>query len=65
VLTGEGSPYRERVLDRLALPKSSAQQAVRNLVARAELEAAERGYVFVDPLFALWVRQLAAPREPE
>jgi hypothetical protein len=61
VLAGEGSPYRERVLERLGLPKSSAQQAIRSLVGRADLEAAERRYALVDPLLALWVRRLAAP----
>jgi hypothetical protein len=65
VVAGEGSPYRERVLERLALPKSSAQEALKNLVGRAEVEAADRRYSLVDPLFALWIRRLGRPAEPE
>jgi hypothetical protein len=65
VVAGRGSPYRERVLERLSLNKSSAQQALRNLVGRAEVEPVERGYVPVDPLFALWIERLGAGGEPE
>lgn len=60
VVAGEGSPYRRRVLERLELNKASAQQALRSLVARAEVEAGERGYVLVDPLFAAWIGALAS-----
>jgi uncharacterized protein len=65
VLAGEGSPYRERVLERLDLKKSSAQEALRNLVGRAELESADRGYTLVDPLLALWIEQLGSAPEAE
>jgi uncharacterized protein len=60
VVAGEGSPYRRVVLERLQLGKASAQQALRNLGARAEVESGENGYVLVDPLFALWVERLGA-----
>jgi uncharacterized protein len=59
VLAGEGSPYRTRVLERLDLSKASAQKALTNLMARAEVEAGEEKYVIVDPLFAQWIRRLA------
>jgi hypothetical protein len=65
VVAGEGSPYRRAVLERLQLGKASAQQALRNLVARAEVESGENGYALVDPLFARWVERLGeqAPGE--
>ncbi len=64
VVAGGGSPYRERVLGRLDLNKSSAQQALKNLTARAEVETARRRYAPVDPLFALWLERLGQPVEP-
>ncbi len=60
VVAGEGSPYRTAVLARLDLGKASAQEALRNLVARAEVESGDTGYVLVDPLFALWIERLRA-----
>lgn len=65
VLAGRGSPYRRVVLERLQLGKASAQQALRNLVSRAEVESGDDGYAVVDPLFALWVERLGegAPGE--
>ena len=59
LIGGAGSPYRTAVLARLDLPKASAQQALRNLRARADVEQADRGYALVDPLFALWIERLA------
>jgi hypothetical protein len=59
VVAGAGSPYRTAVLERLDLRKASAQQALKNLRARADVEAAERGYALVDPLLALWIERLA------
>ena len=59
VIAGEGSPYRRVVLERLELGKGSAQEALRNLAARAEVESGEDGYSLVDPLFAVWVERLA------
>jgi hypothetical protein len=62
VVAGEGSPYRERVLERLDLGKSSAQEALKNLVARSEVERrGDRRYGLVDPLFALWIGRLGGP----
>jgi hypothetical protein len=65
VLAGEGSPYRERVLERLDLKKSSAQEALRNLISRAEVEATHPGYVLVDPLFGLWIERLGSAAAPD
>src|SRR2546423_2806588 len=59
ILAGGGSPYRTRVLQRLDLSKASAQKALTNLMARAEVEPAEKTYVIVDPLFAQWIERLA------
>jgi hypothetical protein len=64
VLAGDGSPYRERVRERLDLKKSSAQEALRNLSARAEVESGDRRYVLVDPLLALWIDRLGSSAEP-
>jgi hypothetical protein len=61
VMAGGGSPYRTAVLDRLDLQKASAQQALRTLAARAEIERDERGYRLVDPLFGVWIGRLASP----
>jgi len=65
IVAGGGSPYRDRVLERLDLGKSSAQEALRRLAARAEVETAARRYAIVDPLFALWLERLAQPVERE
>ena len=54
-----GSPYRTAVLGRLDLPKASAQQALKKLRARSDVETADGGYAIVDPLLALWVERLA------
>lgn len=61
IIAGGGSPYRDRVLERLDLGKSSAQEALKRLVARAEVETATRRYAIVDPLLALWLERLAQP----
>ena len=63
VVGGGGSPYRTALLERLDLQKASAQQALRNLAARAEVERDERRYRLVDPLFAVWIERLASPPE--
>lgn len=66
VIAGDGSPYRRVVLERLELGKGSAQEALRNLAARAEVESGEDGYALVDPIFAVWVERLAgAGREAD
>jgi hypothetical protein len=61
VVAGEGSPYRKAVLERLDLQKASAQQALRNLASRAELERDDRQWRLVDPLFGVWIARLAGP----
>ena len=61
VVGGGGSPYRTALLERLDLQKASAQQALRNLAARGEVERDERRYRLVDPLFAVWIERLASP----
>jgi hypothetical protein len=58
VVAGDGSPYRERVLARLGLSKSSAQGALKTLAARNEVEVVAGRHSFVDPLFAVWVARL-------
>jgi uncharacterized protein len=63
VVGGDGSPYRTALLERLDLQKASAQQALRNLSARGEVERDERRYRLVDPLFAVWIERLASPPE--
>ena len=63
IVGGGGSPYRTALLERLDLQKASAQQALRNLSARGEVERDERRYRLVDPLFAVWIERLASPAE--
>jgi uncharacterized protein len=63
VVGGGGSPYRTALLERLDLQKASAQQALRNLSSRGEVERDERRYRLVDPLFAVWIERLASPPE--
>ncbi|HEY6054871.1 MAG TPA: hypothetical protein VIU86_13110 [Gaiellaceae bacterium] len=65
VIEGEGSPFRTRVLARLALERSTAHKALQRLLATAEVEQAESGYRVVDPLFAQWVVRLQGGGEPE
>jgi hypothetical protein len=59
VIEGQGSPFRTRVLERLALERSTAHKAVQRLAASAALEADGRRQRVVDPLFAEWVARLA------
>lgn len=54
-----GSLYRPTVLRRLRLAKTSAQTAVKNLIEKAHVERLAESYETVDPLFALWVRDLS------
>ena len=63
VVGGGGSPYRTAVLARLDLQKASAQQALRNLTARGEVERDEGRHRLVDPLFGVWIGRLAVPPE--
>jgi len=64
VIAGEGSPYRTRVLARLALEKPTAQAAIERLAASAEIEPDEGKYRVIDPLFAEWIAQVDSG-EPE
>ena len=58
VIAGDGSPYRERILDLLDLSKPTAQSALRRLQATAEVEQDGRRQRLVDPLFAEWIGRL-------
>jgi hypothetical protein len=66
VMAGGGSPYRRPVLERLGLHKASAQSAIRNLLARAELEQLPEagGYRLVDPLLRCWIERMGADPVP-
>jgi hypothetical protein len=64
LIEGRGSPYRTHVLARLGLSKSSAQEALHNLAARAEVETIDDTLVLVDPLFAIWIQRLGG-EEPQ
>jgi hypothetical protein len=59
IVAGRGSPYRTAVLSRLDLPKASAQQALKTLRGRSDVEAADGTYAIVDPLLAAWIERLA------
>ena len=58
VIAGEGSPYRTRVLARLALEKPTAQAAIERLAAGAEIELQEGKQRVIDPLFAEWIARV-------
>jgi uncharacterized protein len=58
VVAEEGSPLSARVLTRLELDKATAYKALQRLASTADIEAADRSYVVVDPLFAEWVERL-------
>ena len=55
IVAGEGSVYRERVLQRLELSKATAQSALARLHATAEVEREGSRQEIVDPLFAEWI----------
>jgi hypothetical protein len=58
VIAGEGSPYRTRVLARLALEKPTAQAAIERLAAGAEIELEDGKQRVIDPLFAEWIARV-------
>lgn len=61
IVAGGGSAYRTRVIERLDLDKGSAHDAVRRLLATADIEGADaRKYRVVDPLYAEWIARLDA-----
>jgi hypothetical protein len=61
IVAGGGSAFREGVLNRLELEKSTARSAVQRLLDSAEVEAAGSGkYRVVDPLYAEWIARLDA-----
>ena len=64
VIAGDGSPYRTRVLARLALEKPTAQAAIERLSAAAEIELADGKQRVIDPLFAEWIARVDSG-EPE
>jgi hypothetical protein len=57
VIEGDGSPYREHVLQRLDLNKTTAQSALKRLLASADVERDGSAHVIVDPLFAEWIER--------
>jgi hypothetical protein len=62
VIEGQGSPFRTRVLERLALERSTAHKAIQRLAGTAAIEPDGRQYRIVDPLFAEWLVRLG--RDP-
>jgi hypothetical protein len=64
VIAGDGSPYRTRVLARLALEKPTAQAAIERLSAAAEIELEDGKQRVIDPLFAEWIARVDSG-EPE
>jgi hypothetical protein len=65
IVAGGGSAYRDAVLRRLDLDKSTARSAVRRLLDSADVEAAGPGrYRVVDPLYAEWIGRLDAGADP-
>jgi len=58
VIDGRGSPFRTRVLEQLALERSTAHKAIRRLAASAAIEPDGRRQRLVDPLFAEWIGRL-------
>jgi uncharacterized protein len=59
LVEGRGSPYRTAVLERLQLSKATAQNALRRLLARAEVEREGDDYRIVDPLLAAFIGTLS------
>jgi hypothetical protein len=55
IITGDGSPYRADVLERLELTKDMVRRALPRLSDTAEIESLDGGYRVVDPLLAEWI----------
>ena len=65
IIAGGGSAFRQTVLNRLELEKSTAQHALKRLLDTADVEAdGPRRYRVVDPLYAEWIERLNSG-EPE
>jgi hypothetical protein len=58
VIAGQGSPYKQDVLRRLALTKDMVRKALPRLASRAEIETEGGKHRVVDPLFAEWVERV-------
>jgi hypothetical protein len=58
VIGGGGSAFRQAVLNRLDLDKSTAQGAVKRLADSADIEPVGRQFRVVDPLFEQWVARI-------
>ena len=58
VIAGQGSPYKQDVLRRLALTKDMVRKALPRLAARAEIETDDGKHRVVDPLFEEWVERV-------
>jgi hypothetical protein len=64
LIAGDGSPYRERVLQRLDLSKATAQGALKRLQATADVERDGTRQALVDPLFAEWIERVSRADPP-
>jgi hypothetical protein len=64
LIAGDGSPYRERVLQRLDLSKATAQGALKRLQATADVEREGTRQALVDPLFAEWIERVSRAEPP-
>ena len=62
-IVGDGSPYAQSALGRLQLSKDMVRKALPKLIATADVESTDAGYVVVDPLFARWIVQLDSVAE--
>ncbi len=61
IVAGGGSAFRETVLGRLELDKSTARSAVKRLLDTADIEPdGARRYRVVDPLYAEWIARVDA-----
>ena len=63
IVIGDGSPYAQSVLGRLQLSKDMVRKALPKLIATADVESSDAGYVVVDPLFARWIARLDSGAE--
>ena len=64
IIAGDGSAYRERVLQRLDLSKATAQSALKRLQATADVEREGTRQAVVDPLFAEWIERMSRADPP-